>query len=236
MYIESTDSIQQKMLTRVPDHAPRLPEHQGRQWLFTNELNEDGHPSLQQDHLCCFAGGLFTLGALEVQRAERENAVLPSMYELSTRADKHRQIGKELTETCVELYEEQPTGLGPEIVSYGNVKPVGHERWKAHSSKYILRPETLEAIFYQYRATGDPIWRERGWRIFLNLVRHCRTPIAYSGVLDVRQNPAKQNDSQQSFLFAETFKYLWLLFADPNVLSLDQYVFSTEAHPFRRAH
>jgi mannosyl-oligosaccharide alpha-1,2-mannosidase len=173
---------------------------------------------------------------MEVKRAQKAKLMNPWLEDLVQRADTHRRLGVELTETCTELYEEQPTGLGPEIVAYGNVKPSGHERWRAHSTKYILRPETLEAIFYQYRATGDPIWRERGWRIFLNLVRHCRTPIAYSGILDVRQDPAKQNDSQQSFLFAETFKYLWLLFADPNVLNLDQFVLSTEAHPFRRAH
>ena len=32
------------------------------------------------------------------------------------------------------------------------------------------------------------------------------------------------------FLFAETFKYLYLLFDDPKHISLDKYVFNTEAH------
>lgn len=36
------------------------------------------------------------------------------------------------------------------------------------------------------------------------------------------------------FLLAETFKYLYLLFSPPNVISLDEYVLNTEAHPLRR--
>lgn len=36
------------------------------------------------------------------------------------------------------------------------------------------------------------------------------------------------------FLLAETFKYLYLLFSPPNVISLDEYVLNTEAHPLKR--
>jgi len=41
-------------------------------------------------------------------------------------------------------------------------------------------------------------------------------------------------DSMQSFLFAETFKYFYLLFASPKTLAFDKVVFNTEAHPVRR--
>jgi mannosyl-oligosaccharide alpha-1,2-mannosidase len=37
----------------------------------------------------------------------------------------------------------------------------------------------------------------------------------------------------QSFWMAETLKYFYLIFSDPEVISLDDYVFNTEAHPFR---
>ena len=33
--------------------------------------------------------------------------------------------------------------------------------------------------------------------------------------------------------FAETLKYLYLLFSDDGVLPLDEWVFNTEAHPLR---
>jgi mannosyl-oligosaccharide alpha-1,2-mannosidase len=32
---------------------------------------------------------------------------------------------------------------------------------------------------------------------------------------------------------AETLKYFFLVFSDPDVISLDDFVFNTEAHPFR---
>jgi len=43
-----------------------------------------------------------------------------------------------------------------------------------------------------------------------------------------------QNDEQESFWLAETLKYLYLIFDDPERLSLDEWVFNTEAHPLRR--
>lgn len=45
-----------------------------------------------------------------------------------------------------------------------------------------------------------------------------------------------QVDSMESFLLAETFKYLYLLFSPPEVMSLDKFIFNTEAHPFQRRH
>jgi mannosyl-oligosaccharide alpha-1,2-mannosidase len=33
---------------------------------------------------------------------------------------------------------------------------------------------------------------------------------------------------------AETLKYFYLIFSPPNVISLDDYVLNTEAHPFLR--
>jgi mannosyl-oligosaccharide alpha-1,2-mannosidase len=37
----------------------------------------------------------------------------------------------------------------------------------------------------------------------------------------------------ESFFLAETLKYLLLLFGDAGTLPLDEWVFNTEAHPFR---
>jgi len=44
----------------------------------------------------------------------------------------------------------------------------------------------------------------------------------------------EKNDSMQSFLFAETFKYFYLLFSPPSTLDLEKVIFNTEAHPIRR--
>lgn len=47
------------------------------------------------------------------------------------------------------------------------------------------------------------------------------------------QVPPTPDDMQQSWLFAETFKYLYLLFMGEEGLSLDEWVLTTEAHPLR---
>ena len=39
----------------------------------------------------------------------------------------------------------------------------------------------------------------------------------------------------QSFFLAETLKYFYLIFSPPDLISLDEFVLNTEAHPFRRA-
>jgi hypothetical protein len=107
----------------------------------------------------------------------------------------------------------------------------------AQSRKYLLRPELVESLFYLFRATGDERYREWGYLIFKAIERHCRTPAAFSGVNDVEKNPhtteqiaANWNDSMQSFFFAETLKYLYLLFAPVERFDLAKRVFTTEAH------
>ena len=41
----------------------------------------------------------------------------------------------------------------------------------------------------------------------------------------------QHDDVQQSFFLAETLKYLYLLYSDSELLSLDLWVFNTEADP-----
>jgi mannosidase alpha-like ER degradation enhancer 2 len=42
-----------------------------------------------------------------------------------------------------------------------------------------------------------------------------------------------KRNSMESFLFAETFKFFYLSFAEPSVLDFDGVIFNTEAHPLR---
>lgn len=39
--------------------------------------------------------------------------------------------------------------------------------------------------------------------------------------------------NNQSFWLAETLKYFYLVFSTPDIISLDDYVLNTEAHPFK---
>ena len=82
--------------------------------------------------------------------------------------------------------------------------------------------------------TGEQKYREWAWQAALSIETYCRTPDGYSGIKNVNW-PEKPgfDDVQQSFFFAETLKYLYLIFSDEDILPLDKYVFNTEAHPFR---
>lgn len=100
------------------------------------------------------------------------------------------------------------------------------------SPGYPLRPEIVESAYYLHRATGDPRYVEMGAAMFEDFVRHCRTDAGYATLASVVTKA--QADEQQSFLFAETFKYFYLLFSPPETLDLDAVVFNTEAHPLRR--
>lgn len=85
-----------------------------------------------------------------------------------------------------------------------------------------------------YRITGDPHWREVGWNMFTSIQDHTHTDHGNSAIDDVTMSAPVLKDQMESFWLAETLKYFFLLFSDPGVVSLDDWVLNTEAHPFRR--
>lgn len=90
--------------------------------------------------------------------------------------------------------------------------------------RYLLRPEAIESVFIMYRLTGDNYWREKGWRMFEGIAKHTRTNFAHSAIEDVTSMQPEFQDSMESFWLSETLKYFYLLFSDPSVVSLDEYV------------
>jgi mannosidase alpha-like ER degradation enhancer 2 len=71
-----------------------------------------------------------------------------------------------------------------------------------------------------------------GETLFRDFVTHCKTETGYAALKSAVTK--EKSDSMQSFLFAETFKYFYLLFAPPETLAFDKVIFNTEAHPLRR--
>ena len=103
---------------------------------------------------------------------------------------------------------------------------------KITSPAYHLRPEIVESTYYLYRYTKDEKYLRMGEQLWRDFVKHCRTEDAYAALKNVVTK--EKNDSMQSFLFAETFKYFYLLFAPPSTLDFEKVIFNTEAHPIRR--
>ncbi|HZI88079.1 MAG TPA: glycoside hydrolase family 47 protein [Pyrinomonadaceae bacterium] len=97
---------------------------------------------------------------------------------------------------------------------------------------YPLRPEIVESTYYLYHYTRDPRYIRMGEKLFRDFVTHCKTEAGYAALKSVVTK--EKSDSMQSFLFAETFKYFYLLFAPPQTLPFEKVIFNTEAHPVRR--
>ena len=140
-------------------------------------------------------------------------------------AAQHFQIGQKITETCMRSYQESSNGLGGEVFQI-----LEDGSTLITNPSIILRPEVVESVFYHWRYTKDQKYRDFGVDMIKNLNKYARTDAGFSA-LD-RDN--EKTDNMESFFFAETLKYLFLLFSDDSVISLDDYVFNTECHPFSR--
>ena len=178
--------------------------------------------SHQMDHLVCFVPGMLALGS---QRRPADDPRLggfrPASYDMMS-------LAEDLMETCYRMYSEQPSGLAPEIATFG-AERVGAAPSARHS---LLRPEAVESLFVLWRLTGEQRYREWGWRIFEAIEAHAKVDGGgYSSVADVTRAAPTRSGKMESFFTAETLKYLYLLFGDDSAVPLDRYVFNTEAHP-----
>ncbi|CAH2034289.1 unnamed protein product, partial [Iphiclides podalirius] len=102
--------------------------------------------------------------------------------------------------------------------------------FQVHWGQHPLRPEFVESTYFLHRATGDEHYLRVGEAALRSLQRHARVPCGYAALGDVRTGA--REDRMDSFVLAETFKYLYMLFADDARLPvrLEAYVLTTEAH------
>ena len=151
-----------------------------------------------------------TYGALD--------AFFPAVLALS--GDMRR--AKELQDSSFLMWYHE--GIEPEEFNYRERKIV--------SPGYPLRPEIIESTYYLYHYTKDEKYLLMGEKLWRDFVKHCRTDEGYAALKSVVTK--EKADSMQSFLFAETFKYFYLLFSPRETLDFDKVIFNTEAHPIRR--
>ena len=97
---------------------------------------------------------------------------------------------------------------------------------------YNLNPEIIESAYYLYYFTGDEKYKKMAVQYFNDIMSYCRTDVAFTNIKDVRTR--EQKDHMETFFLAETMKYLYLVFANPEGINPRECVFSTEAHPFRK--
>lgn len=145
------------------------------------------------------------------------DAFMPAVLALGGNIDKARQ----LQESCFKMWNL--AGIEPEMLDYSAMKII--------NPSYALRPENIESVFYLYQFTKDDRYLKMGKTMFDSIVKHCKTDAGYSALADVTTK--EQVDEMESFFFAETLKYSWLLFTADS-WDFKNVIFNTEAHPIRK--
>lgn len=224
---------------------PMLPD--GTDVLLAANANapQRGQVSLdtESEHLACFLGGTYALGGRVLER--RGHLV---------------DVGARLAKGCAWAYRVMPTGMMPERFravpcESRETCPWSQRRWdeeravrldredhlplgvvSAKDKRYILRPEAIESLFVLWRVTGRVEFQEAAWDMFRAVANGTETEYANAAVMDVTraEYPLEKEDYMESFWLAETLKYFYLALSPPDLISLDDFVLNTEAHPFRR--
>lgn len=252
LWKDSSAMIDKHMLFR-----PMLPDSQaGNDLLFSGEvtiLGEDIKLEADMQHLTCFIGGMFALGGrlmpdqhhVELGAKLTEGciyayAAMPSgiMPEIFNIAPCASRTSCPWNATFWEEEVLSRSGYNKEHTELAGILekeklPKGFTSLR--DKRYLLRPEAIESVMIMYRITGHEEYLDHAWDMFVSVVRATRTPFANGQVFDVTADPpAEPENKMESFWFGETLKYFYLVFSPPDMISLDEWVFNTEAHPFRR--
>jgi mannosyl-oligosaccharide alpha-1,2-mannosidase len=180
----------------------------------------------QQDHSGMFAAASFILGGM------------------ITGQERFLNFGLQLVNTYVEMYNATITGIGPESVGWipatcdtGEetrkevcVVPAAYRKqekagfvertgfWMTNT-KYLLRPEVLESLYYAYRATGDAKYRDMSWEIVQNVIKWTKAGSAYAELENVNARMKVgetdgRRDWMNSYMLTEVFMYAYIIHAD----------------------
>ncbi|CAJ1342337.1 unnamed protein product [Effrenium voratum] len=189
------------------------------------ELAADGSLVWKMDHLSCFAPGLIALGLMELPEQDLAK---------NDRNKTWWRLAEGLTSSCFELWSSSASKLAPEFARVNSKPPHDFVEAPSEGRHSFLRPETAESLFYLYRLTGDEKYRRWGLTLFQAILDHAKVPHGFASVRDVKAIPTSKMDEMQTFLMAETFKYLFLLFSPAAALDLNRFFLNTEGHPLKR--
>ncbi|KAI9822329.1 MAG: hypothetical protein M1827_000047 [Pycnora praestabilis] len=186
-----------------------------------SEMNTISHPLSKRKRYL----GDVEPSATEVYRAAGELKALPSNVEESPAQANLPALQMTTSRMPQSIYTPPPILTHEEYVKERIQKEVLPPGYTGISSrKYILRPEAIESVFIMYRTTGEEYWREKGWQMFAAIQNYTLTELGNSAISDVTSSSPVALDEMESFWLAETLKYFFLLFSDPEVVSLDDYV------------
>ncbi|XP_073662953.1 endoplasmic reticulum mannosyl-oligosaccharide 1,2-alpha-mannosidase isoform X4 [Tursiops truncatus] len=136
-----------------------------------------------QDHLVCFLPGTLALGAHHGLPAD------------------HMELAQALMDTCYQMNRQMETGLSPEIVHFNLHPQRSHKdvQVKAADRHNLLRPETVESLFYLYRLTGQRKYQDWGWEILRSFNASPRAATLPSATSRTRAIPSPGTRWRASF-------------------------------------
>jgi len=233
-FLESMQGVAEKLTKRT------LPNR----LLFVGELISSKQFKPKMDELVCFLPGTLALAAHHGLTLAGGSGRFPPVDNgqqgagagnVAMSSNPLLAMAEELAYTCYLTFARQPTHLAPEIshFNYEETSRRGDDFYtKPADSHYLLRPETIESLWYLYYVTGNKTYQDWGWNIFQGIEKYTKVKHGYTTIGNVR-NPLdlRPKDMMESFFLGETLKYLYLLFSDKHELDLKQWVFNTEAHP-----
>jgi mannosyl-oligosaccharide alpha-1,2-mannosidase len=152
------------------------------------------------ESLSWFAGGSFILGGMVT-----DNQTLVD-------------YGLSIADAAGAIYNSTQTGLGGEFVTWSTSCEISETNScdpknsiRISDGRFRLRPEVLETWYYAYRATKDEKYRNWIWTAFEAINRYCKTETGFSSITDVgAAEGGSKGDVQESFVFAEVMKYVYL--------------------------
>ena len=216
MWNESLAGVRKHLITYSdPSHFTVLAER-------PNGLGGDISPKM--DHLVCFMPGTIALGAtggITVEEAKKQGKWGPH-------EESELNLAIELTKTCWGMYKVMATGLAPEIAHFNIGDPPhmesdgvlpsakltegDHAKWrddyviKVNDNHNLQRPETVESLFYMWRITGDPMYREWGWEMFKAFVKYTAADdgAGFTSLAHANEIPPILKDNMESFWLVST--------------------------------
>lgn len=136
--------------------------------------------------------------------------------------------------TGIGWFDQEGLAKGWDEVPTGRREFYNKNGFFVHVTQYLHHPEVIESLFYAHRITGDKKFRDMAWDAFTAIKRYAATKIAIAGVQNVNDLSTGLFDQTETYFFSETLKYLYLIFSEAKDYSLDEYVFTTEGHIFKR--
>jgi mannosyl-oligosaccharide alpha-1,2-mannosidase len=196
-YLEAWQISADSTIRYIASHPYGYPD-----WTLLPSWNwETRHNRMES--LSWFAGGNFILGGMVTKN--------------KTLLD----FGLSIADTAGAIYNMTVTGLGPEFVEWDTECDISNGECKPQDSirladtSYKSRPEVVETWYYAYRATKNSKYREWSWTAFEAMNAYCKTDTGFSALSDVNAtNGGSKVDLQESFVFAEVLKYIYLIFAE----------------------